>query len=151
MRSENLWNSFPHLNPLSFIPSTERCFQYFHTEKSFCVVMCCPKPQPMEFHPPKSYPERQIALDLDWTEKIRSYENLWNSFPYLKPLNFIPSTIIYRTVLPIFPFWKVILCCHVLPKTSANGIPSHKIISRKIDSSGSRLDRKNQELWKPLK
>ena len=33
--------------------STERCFQYFHTEKSFCVVMCCPKPQPMEFHPPK--------------------------------------------------------------------------------------------------
>ena len=92
VRSENLWNSFPYLKPLNFIPSTERCFQYLHTEKSFCVVMCCPKPQPMEFHPPKSYLERQIALDLDWTEKIRSYENLWNSFPYLNPLNFIPST-----------------------------------------------------------
>ena len=39
--------------------STEWCFQYFNTEKSFCVVMCCPKPQPMEFHPPKSYPEKQ--------------------------------------------------------------------------------------------
>ena len=70
--------------------------------------------------------------------------------PYLKPLNFIPSTIIYRTVLPIFPYWKIILCCHVLPKTSANGIPSSKIISGKTDSSGSRLDRKNQELWKPF-
>ena len=88
--------------------------------------MCCPKRQPMEFHPPKSNPERQIAPDLGWTEKVRNYENLWNSFPYLKPLNFIPPTIIYRTVLPICPYWKVILCCHVLPKTSANGIPSPK-------------------------
>ena len=68
--------------------------------------------------------------------------------PYLKPPNFIPSTIIYRTVLPIFPYWKVILCCHVLPQTAANGIPSPKIIFGKTDSSRSRLDRKKSGTMK---
>ena len=137
---ESLWNGFPYLKPHAseFHPIHN---QHFHTDKPFCVVMCCPKPQPMECHPPKSYPERWIALDLDWTENLRNYGNLWNSLPYLKPLNFIPSPIIYRTVLLIFSYWKAILCCHVLPKTSANGVPSPKMISGNTNSFGSRLDR----------